>query len=87
MMVERGLKPEAMLGVIASFAATSEADIRAIPTQTLVVCGDRDHDNGSPERLADLLPRGRVKIVSGDHTGAVGHPSLAGAIAEFLSAP
>ena len=86
MLAERGLKSEAMLGVLASFAPTSEADIQAIPTQTLVVSGDLDHDNGSAENLARLLPNGRAEIVKGDHTGAVADPSLAAAIIGFLGA-
>lgn len=86
MLTERGLKSEAMLGVLASFAPTSEADIRAIPTETLVVSGDRDQDNGSAENLARLMPHGRAEIVKGDHTGAVADPSLAAAIVGFLGA-
>ena len=87
MIKERGLSSGAMLGVIASFAPTSEAEIRAIPTRTLVVSGDRDQDNGSAERLAELLPHGHARIVTGDHVGAVSHPSLAAAIVEFLETP
>ena len=84
MMRSRGLKPEAMLGVLAAFAGTTEADLAGIPTPTLVVSGAADHDNGSPERLAAVLPNGRAVIVNGDHMTAVGDPSLTAAIVGFL---
>ena len=84
MMRSRGLKPDAMLGVLASFAGTTEADLAAIPTPTLVVSGEADHDNGSPQRLAAVLPNGRAAIVKGDHMTAVGDPSLTAAIVGFL---
>ena len=85
MMAARGLKPEAMLGVLAAFAATGVDDLRGIPTPVRVVSGDRDQDNGSAEALAALLPAGEVRIVSGDHLTAVADPGLAEAITDFLS--
>jgi pimeloyl-ACP methyl ester carboxylesterase len=85
MMRNGGLKPEAMLGVLASFAGTTRADLASLPTPTLVVCGAADHDNGSAEGLAAVLPNGRVKIVNGDHMTAVTDPSLTAAIVEFLA--
>ncbi len=85
MVAARGLKPEAMLGVLAAFAATGVDDLRGIPTPVRVVSGDRDQDNGSAEALAALLPAGEVRIVSGDHLTAVADPGLAEAITDFLS--
>jgi pimeloyl-ACP methyl ester carboxylesterase len=84
MMESRGLKRDAMLGVLASFASTSRANIAAIEVPTLVVSGARDQDNGSAEALAALLPQGRAVIVNGDHISAVGDPSLAVAITDWL---
>ena len=86
MMEARGLKPEAMLGVLASFTPTRSDEIAAIPVPTLVVSGDRDQDNGSAEALAALLPAGRVRIVTGDHLSAVADPGFAAAITGFLDA-
>lgn len=85
MIAQQGLKAEAMLGVLASFAPTRREDIAAIPTPTLVVSGDKDHDNGSPHGLAALLKDGKVEIVSGDHITAVIDPSLCAAITRFLA--
>jgi pimeloyl-ACP methyl ester carboxylesterase len=84
MIRQSGLKPEAMLGVLASFAPTSEADLRNIPTPTLVACGQNDQDNGSPEDLAALLQRGEALRIPGDHLSAVAEPKLAEAIVGFL---
>lgn len=83
---QRGLSVDAMLGVLDSFAPTTEADLRAIPVPTLVVSGDKDEDNGSPEELAALLPHGRALRIEGDHLTAVSRP-LGQAIVDFLSAP
>ncbi|MFO1013210.1 MAG: alpha/beta fold hydrolase [Caulobacteraceae bacterium] len=84
MLTEGGLSAEAMLGVIASFVPTTWADLAGIPVPTLVVSGLDDHDNGSPEDLARVLPRGAVVRVSGNHLSAVTDPALARAIADFL---
>lgn len=83
-LAEQGLKPEAMLGVLASFAPTTAADLAGIPTPTLVVSGDRDDDNGSPEDLAARLAHGRSLRIPGNHLSAVGKPELAAAIVDFL---
>eukprot|EP01037_Dinobryon_pediforme_P016884 gene16884-17071_t len=85
MIAQQGLKSEALLGVLASFAPTSREQIEAIKTPTLVVCGDKDFDNGSPSALAALLPNGSVEIVNGDHITAVVDPSLRSAITRFLT--
>jgi pimeloyl-ACP methyl ester carboxylesterase len=52
---------------------------------TLVVAGDKDHDNGSPEDLAKALPDARFELVPGTHMSSVTEPALGQAIARFLS--
>jgi pimeloyl-ACP methyl ester carboxylesterase len=79
------LKPEAMLGVLASFCSTTETELRAVQVPTLVVSGVDDHDNGSAETLAALLPNGRAQRIPGDHLSAVGAP-LGHAIVDDLAA-
>jgi len=86
MMAAGGLKPEAMLGVLASFAATSAEAIAAIDVPTLVVAGQRDDDNGSVEALAAMMADARAVRVPGDHLSAVMEPALAEAIVGFLEA-
>ena len=84
MMAAGGLKPDAMLGVLSSFVATSAEEIAAIDVPALVVAGQRDDDNGSVEGLAGMMPNARAARVPGDHLSAVMEPALAEVIAGFL---
>lgn len=83
MMQQNGVEPAAMLGVLDSFAATTDAELAAVETPTLVVSGVDDDDNGSPEELAAILPHGKAVRIPGHHLSAVGAP-LGRAIIEFL---
>ena len=53
---------------------------------TLVVCGSEDHDNGSAEELANVLPNAEFREVPGTHMSSVTKPQFGEAIASFLSA-
>lgn len=86
MMAASGLVPEAMLGVLTSFVATSEAQLRALDLPTLVIAGIADDDNGSAEGLAAMMGDARAVRVAGDHLSAVMEPALAAEIASFLAA-
>ena len=83
MMQQNGAKPEAMLGVLSSFAATIEADLAAVDVPTLVVSGVDDEDNGSPEALAAVMANAKPLRIPGNHLSAVGAP-LGRAIVEYL---
>jgi pimeloyl-ACP methyl ester carboxylesterase len=52
---------------------------------TLVVAGDQDRDNGSPQALAEALPNARFEDVPGTHMSSVTEPDLGEAIVRFLS--
>jgi len=84
LMADQGLKSEAMLGVLASFHPTTEAEIRAISIPALVLMGQGDHDNGSGQTLADWLG-GRFVEVRGDHGTAVAAPEFRKALVDFLA--
>lgn len=86
MIREGGLNRDAMLGVLASFAPTCTEELRTIAAPTLVISGDRDEDNGSPEELAALVQNGRAIRVPGHHNSAPGAPEFAAAIVDFLKA-
>ena len=60
--------------------------LEAFTMPTLVVCGDRDDDNGSAEELANVLPHAIFEQVPGTHMSSVTKPQLGEAIADFLSA-
>jgi pimeloyl-ACP methyl ester carboxylesterase len=77
--------PQALLPLLDSFVDTPEAGIARIAMPTLVVSGEEDDDNGSPQALADLLPNGEYRAVPGGHMSAVIKPELGQAIADFLA--
>lgn len=81
-----GGDPKALLPLLDSFVDTSEDELRAIDIPTLVLSGADDHDNGSSEALAALLPQGRYVEVPGNHMSSVTKPELGRAIAGFLAA-
>jgi pimeloyl-ACP methyl ester carboxylesterase len=78
--------PQALLPLLDSFVSSTEAELRGIAMPTLVLSGDEDHDNGSAEALAQLLPDARYVEVPGGHMSAVIKPALGQAIADFLAA-
>lgn len=57
----------------------------ALAMPTLVLCGEDDRDNGSPEKLAELLPDARLEEVPGTHMSSVTKPELGKALAEFFA--
>ena len=80
-----GGDPKAYLPLLDSFVDTSDAELRSIAIPTLVLSGADDHDNGSAEALAHLLPAGEYAEVPGNHMSAVTKADLGRAIAEFLT--
>lgn len=62
------------------------AGLANITMPTAVICGDEDHDNGSAEDLAAMLPDARYIEVPGGHINSVTKPELGTAIAGFLVA-
>ncbi|HSQ96347.1 MAG TPA: alpha/beta fold hydrolase [Croceibacterium sp.] len=64
---------------------TAPAELARVTMPTLVVCGDKDRDNGSPEALAEALPDGSFEQVPGTHMSSVTEPALGEAIARFLA--
>jgi pimeloyl-ACP methyl ester carboxylesterase len=59
--------------------------LQAFTMPTLVVCGSEDHDNGSAEELANVLPNARFEEVPGTHMSSVTKPEFGEAIASFLA--
>ncbi|QXQ05494.1 alpha/beta hydrolase [Sphingosinicellaceae bacterium] len=77
---------EAVAHVLRSQLLTSIAEIAAIQTPVLVLCGKDDNDNGSAPDLASALPKGRYVEMPGNHMSAVVGPAMGAAIAAYLSA-
>jgi pimeloyl-ACP methyl ester carboxylesterase len=71
--------------LLGSVEDISPGDLSAIAMSTLVVCGEKDRDNGSPQKLVDALPNARLEQVPGTHMSSVTEPALGEAIARFLT--
>ncbi len=50
----------------------------------LVICGDKDSDNGSAADLANLLPNANLVTVPGDHNHAAATVEFSNAVKLFL---
>ena len=61
------------------------AQLSRISMPTLVLIGDEDRDNGSPEKLRDALPDATMAVVPGNHMGSVTKADMGRAVLEFLS--
>ena len=60
--------------------------LQAFTMPTLVVCGDKDDDNGSAVELANAMPNAAYAEIPGTHMSSVTQPELGEAIARFLTA-
>ena len=69
-----------------SFTDTPPEALAALTMPVLVVCGDKDQDNGSAEELVAALPDARLATIPGTHMSSVTEPELGEAIATFLTA-
>jgi pimeloyl-ACP methyl ester carboxylesterase len=69
-----------------SFTDTAPDALAALTMPVLLVCGDKDQDNGSAEDLAAALPDARLVTIPGTHMSSVTEPELGEAIADFLTA-
>lgn len=62
-------------------------ELPRIAMPTLVLCGEQDRDNGSPEALVRALPEARLEFVPGTHMSSVTQAELGEALVRFLAAP
>ena len=81
-----GGDPQALLGILDTFADTPLETLKTFECPTLVVCGAEDQDNGSAPALAGALPHARYVAVPGGHMSSVTKPELGRAMADFLAA-
>ncbi|MCW1382831.1 alpha/beta hydrolase [Novosphingobium sp. KCTC 2891] len=64
---------------------TDPAQLAAISMPTLVLCGDKDNDNGSADRLAEALPNARRATIPGTHMSSVTMPEMGREMVTFLT--
>lgn len=70
--------------LLQTFSDTAPEQLAAITMPTLVVNGDQDRDNGSPDLLQAALPNAKLVTVPGTHMSCVAKPDLGLAIRDFL---
>ena len=63
---------------------TAPEELAKIAMPTLVLCGDKDDDNGSAAKLAETLPDARHVEIPGTHMSSVTEGALGDALVEFL---
>ncbi|MCK0128140.1 alpha/beta fold hydrolase [Erythrobacter sp. F6033] len=67
-----------------AFEDLDPAVLSNVEASTLVLCGDKDEDNGSAADLAELLPNAEYQTVPGGHLDSATKPELGEAIVEYL---
>lgn len=63
---------------------TREEELARITMPTMVLCGDKDSDNGSAPRLAAVLPDAEYVAIPGTHMSSVAEGAMGDALVEFL---
>ncbi|CAN5831944.1 alpha/beta hydrolase [soil metagenome] len=81
---QQGLDQLALGYLQRSQPSTSKDVLGKIKQPVLVICGDKDSDNGSAGDLAKLLPHSTIVTVPGDHNHAAVTPEFANAVKLFL---
>ena len=63
---------------------TPEEELARITMPTMVLCGEKDSDNGSAPRLAEVLPDAEYVAIPGTHMSSVAEGAMGDALVEFL---
>lgn len=69
-----------------SVADTAPEQLSALTLPTMVLCGDKDQDNGSALRLAETLPDAHYEEIPGTHMSSVTQAEMGDALVAFLTA-
>jgi|TARA_R100001244_G_scaffold96522_7_gene72319 pimeloyl-ACP methyl ester carboxylesterase len=83
-MKSQNIDPVAARLLLGTFSDMDPAEAASIETETLVLCGSEDDDNGDPEELAAILLNGRHVAVPGTHMSSVTKPELGQEMVRFL---
>lgn len=80
-----GTDPAAARLLLGTMEDTPPEALTAIAMPTLVLCGDKDNDNGSADRLAEALPDARRAVIPGTHMSSVTEPAMGAELVSFLT--
>jgi len=64
--------------------STSRAEFSKVKKPVLVICGDKDEDNGSSKELAGLIPKSNYKRVPGVHNDTARSKDFSMEVISFL---
>ena len=67
---KQGLDQQALAYLQKAQPSTSKEAVRKIKQPVLIICGDKDSDNGSAKELADLFKHPVYRVSPGDHGSA-----------------
>ncbi|MEO9600853.1 alpha/beta fold hydrolase [Parasphingorhabdus sp.] len=83
-MKSQKVDPVAASLLLATFSDMDPADAASIETETLVLCGSEDRDNGDPEELAAILLNGHHVAIPGTHMSSVTKVEMTQEMLRFL---
>jgi pimeloyl-ACP methyl ester carboxylesterase len=82
---ELGLDQQALACMQKEQPSTSREELGAVKQPVLIICGDKDDDNGSSLALVKLIPKGIHENVPGDHGGASKTKGFSEKVIAFIS--
>jgi len=81
---QSGLDQEA-LAYLQKFQPSTLPDVLGkIKKPVLIICGDKDPDNGSPEALAKMIPNSKLVRPAGDHNSTLRAKEFSDEILKFI---
>jgi pimeloyl-ACP methyl ester carboxylesterase len=81
---KQGLDQQALAYMQRSQPSTSKEVLEKVKQPVLVICGDKDSDNGSAKALADVFKHSTYKITPGDHGAASRTKEFSNEVIAFL---
>jgi len=81
---KQGLDQQALAYLQKAQPSTSKEALAKVKQPVLIICGDKDSDNGSAKELADLFKHPVYKITPGDHGGASRTKEFSTEVISFL---
>lgn len=81
---KQGLDQQALAYLQRSQPSTSKQELGNVKQPVMIICGDKDADNGSAKELADLFKHPLYKITPGDHGGASRTKEFSEEVIKFL---
>src|SRR6188474_3249411 len=81
---KQGLDQQALAYLQRAQPSTSKEELGKVKQPVLIICGDKDSDNGSAKELADLFKHPTYKITPGDHGGASRTKEFSTEVISFL---